>query len=399
MNNKAKIFIAVVITAIVTSIVTLGASTYMRYSISGGEKAFTNKLEMLDAILDLKYLYDYDKDELRENALKAYVDALDEPYTGYFSPEEFDEYTEALQDGYTGIGIIVAVDDEDRIIVLAPFEDSPAYKAGIEPGNILKAVDGVDYSGSELNEAVSVIRGGREGTTVDITIIKESGEEVTLTVERSDISDNSVKSEMLDGGIGYIRITQFNMESENGSHSTSTEFKSKLDELNNQGMERLIIDLRDNPGGLLPEVCDIADTLLPEGTITYIEDKNGKRQTYSSDPECVDIPMVVLINGNSASASEILTGALKDYGAATVVGTTSFGKGIVQDVYTLPDGSGISLTTAKYYTPSGVCIHEIGIEPDIEVEMPEEYKNKYASTIEHSKDTQLQKAIEIIKEK
>lgn len=399
MNNKAKIFIAVVITAIVTSIVTLGASTYMRYSISGGEKAFTNKLEMLDTILDLKYLYDYDKDELRENALKAYVDALDEPYTEYFSPEEFDDYTEVLQDGYTGIGIIVAVDDEDRIIVLAPFEDSPAYKAGIEPGDILKAVDGIDYSGSELNEAVSVIRGGREGTTVDITIIKESGEEVTLTVERSDISDNSVKSEMLDGGIGYIRITQFNMESENGSHSTSTEFKSKLDELKNQGMERLIIDLRDNPGGLLPEVCDIADTLLPEGTITYIEDKNGKRQTYSSDPECVDIPMVVLINGNSASASEILTGALKDYGAAAVVGTTSFGKGIVQDVYTLPDGSGISLTTAKYYTPSGVCIHEIGIEPDIEVEMPEEYKNKYASTIEHSKDTQLQKAIEIIKEK
>jgi carboxyl-terminal processing protease len=164
-------------------------------------------------------------------------------------------------------------------------------------------------------------------------------------------------------------------------------------------MDRLIIDLRDNPGGVLTEACNIADMLLPEGTITYTENKQGERKYYNSDAESLDIPIVILINGNSASASEVLTGALKDYGKAYVVGTTSYGKGIVQDVYPFYDGSGISLTSAKYYTPNGVCIHEIGIEPDETVELPDEYKNEYASLLPRSSDAQLQRAIEIIKEK
>lgn len=398
MSSKAKIFITVLITAFVTCIVTLAAvGVWSLRSYSGG--GFGVKLEILDRILETYYLYDYDKEELSESAAKAYVAALDEPYTEYYTPEEFSSYTENLQDGYTGIGIIVSVDDEDNIVVVAPFENSPAYEAGIEPGDILKAVDGVDYKGAELSQAVSVIRGGQEGTVVNVTIIKKDSGEVNLNIERRDISDESVKTEMLEGDIGYMRISQFNTKSEDGSHSTSTEFEEGLKKLQDEGSKRLIIDLRDNPGGVLTEVCSVADRLLPEGIITYIEDKNGRRKDYNSDADYTDIPLVVLINGNSASASEVLTGALKDYGRATVVGEKSFGKGIVQDVYTLPGGAGISLTTSKYYTPNGICIHEIGIEPDVEVPMPEEYRNVYASTVERDKDTQLKKAIEIIKEK
>lgn len=398
MSSKAKIFIAVLITAFVTFTLTLiavGAWSLKSYS----DSSLTAKMEMLDRMLESRYLYDYDKSDLTESAAKAYVAALNEPYTEYYTPEEFASYTENLQDGYTGIGVIVSVDDDGNIVIVAPFENSPAYDAGIEPGDILKAVDGVDYKGSELSDAVSVIRGGKEGTVVNVTVLKKDGNEVNLNIERRDISNESVKTEMLEDDIGYMRITQFNTKSENGSHSTSTEFKEKLEELKSDGAKRLIIDLRDNPGGVLTEVCDIADKLLPEGVITYIEDKNGRRHDYNSDADYTDISLVVLINGNSASASEVLTGALKDYGKAAVVGETSFGKGIVQDVYTLPGGAGISMTTAKYYTPNGICIHEIGIEPDIEVQMPEEYKDTYASMVEHDKDTQLQKAIEIIKEK
>ena len=399
MSNKLKIIIAVIVTAFVTFLATVAGFTALYLFTHRGDNSFNEKLDLIDSILESKYLYEYDKGEMGENALKAYIEALDEPYTEYYTPQEFSSYTEMLQDGYTGIGIIVSVTDDDKILIIAPFENSPAYEAGIEPGDILKAVDGVEYTGSELNEAVNVIRGGKEGTVVNITIEKKDGSEENLNIIRSDISDESVKSEMLDGGIGYMRITQFNMESENGSHSTSTEFSEQLKELTDGGADRLIIDLRDNPGGILQEACGIADELLGEGVITYTEDKNGKRENYNSDADMVDIPLVVLINGNSASASEVLTGALKAYDRAEIVGETSFGKGIVQDVYSLLDGSGISLTTAKYYAPDGVCIHEIGIEPDVVCEMPEEYKNSYASTVEHDKDTQLQKAIEIIKEK
>ena len=295
--------------------------------------------------------------------------------------------------------MIVGVNENNQIEVIAPFEGSPAFEAGIEPGDILKAVEGVEYSGDNLTEAVDSIKNGKEGTTVNITILRNGAEEINLTVERRDISADSVKSEMLSDNIGYMRITGFNMASQNGEHSTYSEFNDKFSELQNQGMQKLIIDLRDNPGGVLTEACNIADKLLSEGTITYTENKQGERKDYKSDAECVNIPVVVLINENSASASEVLTGALKDYGVATVVGTTSYGKGIVQDVYPFFDGSGISLTSSKYYTPNGVCIHEIGIEPDVKIEMPEEYKDTYSSMIEHDKDVQLQKALEIIKEK
>lgn len=405
MSTTKKIVLTAVITAVVTAVISCNVTSFVKDNIAiylpsdDEDKAFSNKVRAVEEILGKKYLYDYEKDDLREKAIKAYVEGLDEPYTHYYTKSEFSSYIDNIQDGYVGIGVIVGVNENNQIEVIAPFEGSPAFEAGIEPGDILKAVEGVEYSGDNLTEAVDSIKNGKEGTTVNITILRNGAEEINLTVERRDISADSVKSEMLSDNIGYMRITGFNMASQNGEHSTYSEFNDKFSELQNQGMQKLIIDLRDNPGGVLTEACNIADKLLPEGTITYTENKQGERKDYKSDAECVNIPVVVLINENSASASEVLTGALKDYGVATVVGTTSYGKGIVQDVYPFFDGSGISLTSSKYYTPNGVCIHEIGIEPDVKIEMPEEYKDTYSSMIEHDKDVQLQKALEIIKEK
>lgn len=404
MSERKKIVLTAVITAFVTAVVTCSV-TLVSKNISSmlflgdEDEAFANKIKAVDAMLSKKYLYDYDKTKLREIAVSSYVESLAEPYTHYYTPSEFSSYMNNVQDGYVGIGVMVGVNDNNQIEVIAPFEDSPAYKAGVLPGDILKAVEGTEYSGEKLTEAVEAIKKGKEGTTVNITFVR--GEtELELNIERGDVSSASVKAEKLDGSIGYIRITSFNGASENGEHSTSSEFRSKLSELREQGAEKLIIDLRDNPGGVLTEVCNIADALLPEGTITYIEDKSGERKYYSSDAECIeDIPMAVLINGNSASASEVLTGALKDYGRTVVVGERSYGKGLVQEVYPFFDGSGISITSAKYYTPNGTCVQGIGIEPDAIVEMPEEYSNQYISAIAHSDDVQLKKAIELIGEK
>lgn len=405
MGNRKKIVLTAVITAVVTAVVSCGLTSYVKDNISiyfpsaDEDKAFTNKITAIENFLDAKYLYEYDKSKAREAAIKAYVSSLEEPYTEYYTTEEFSSYLDNIEDGYVGIGVIVGVNSDNRIEVVAPFENSPAYEAGIVPGDILKAVEGAEYSGTELTDAVNSIKGGKEGTFVNITIVRDGSEEINLTVERRDISAESVSGEMIDGETGYVRITSFNMSAENGKHSTYTEFADKVDELKNNGMKKMILDLRDNPGGVLTEACSIADMLLPEGVITYTEDKTGERKYYNSDAESVEIPMVILINGNSASASEVLTGALKDYGLATVVGTTSYGKGIVQDVCPFYDGSGMSFTSSKYYTPNGVCIHEIGIEPDVTVELPEELQDMYASELDRSEDTQLQKAIEIIKEK
>lgn len=403
MTEKKKIVLTALITAAATAVVTCGITLFIS-NISAllffgdSDAAFIKKFEAVDTILGKKYLYEFDKTALRENAFKAYVDSLNEPYTHYYTPSEFSSYMGNVQDGYVGIGVMVGVNDDNQIEVIAPFEGSPAYNAGVLPGDILKAVEGTEYSGDKLSEAVDAIKRGREGTSVNITFMRD-GKDINLTIERGDISSDSVKVEMLDGNIGYIRITSFNAASENGEHSTFSEFTDKLTELRNEGADRLIIDLRDNPGGVLTEVCDIADMLLPEGTITYIENKSGDKKYYNSDAQCLDIPIAVLINGNSASASEVLTGALKDYGKAVVIGERSYGKGIVQDVYPFFDGSGISITSAKYYTPNGICVHETGIEPDVTVAMPDKYRDMYVAEIDHSDDVQLKKAIELIKEK
>ncbi|MCC8169995.1 MAG: S41 family peptidase [Oscillospiraceae bacterium] len=398
MTEKKKIVLTAVITAAATFVVTCVGGHYVgkitRYLPNDDEyKNFANKISVIDDYLDKYYLNDYDRNQMLEQAVVGYVDGLDEAYSEYYPAEKFSEYMENVEDSYVGIGVVITLDDDGNIVVLAPFEDSSAYEAGVLPGDIIAEVDGVAYD--DMNAAVDHIKGGEEGTTVDINFIRD-GEIIEKTIERREISSNSVKSEMLDNNIGYVRISAFNMNESGSEQDTYTEFADEVASLQEQGMEKMIIDLRDNPGGILDVACNIADMILPEGIITYTEYKDGSRQDYNSDANEMDIPMVVLINGNSASASEVLTGALKDYGKATVVGTQSYGKGIVQTVFPFLDGSGLTLTVAKYYSPNGVCIHDVGIEPDIVVEMPEKYDGLYASMIEHEDDVQLQKAIEIL---
>ena len=401
MQTRTKIILAVIITAVTTFVITVLGGLYLLVHTFGDvlSSSVYGKLFAMETMLDSNYLYEYDKNAAMENALTAYVDSIDEPYTEYYSPEVFISYLNNIQESYVGIGIIVSVDDNNRIVIIAPFEDSPAYNAGILPGDILTAVEGVEYDGSNLDEAIRIIKGGKIGTTVNITVLRNEKEKIDIAVERDEISDNSVKTEMLEDNIGYMRITGFNMSSDDNEKSTHTEFDKKLTELREKGANRLIIDLRDNPGGVVDEACAVADKFLPEGLIAYTEDKNGNRMDYTSDAEYTDIPIVIIINGNSASAAELFTGALKDYGRALVIGEKSYGKGIVQAVYSFADGAGMSMTTAKYYTPNGICIHEKGIDPDIVVEPRKEDKEKSAAMLEHNTDAQLQKAIEAVKER
>lgn len=397
MTSKNKIVAAVAITAASTAILTCAVKdvqSYMGWGIGENSK-IVSKIGKINNYLDSSYIYDYDKDKMSEMAVTGYVEGLDEPYTHYYSPDEFKRYQEALEESYVGIGAVISVNDNDEMIIISTYEDSGSYEAGILPGDILLAVDGETYSGDKMEEAVARIRKGKEGSTVTLTL-KRNNETFDKTVERKRVTTNSVKSEMLDGDIGYIKISAFNTAESGNDVDTYTEFKENVEKLQNDGMKKMIIDLRDNPGGALDVVCNIADMILPEGIITYMEYKDGSRQDYKSDANELDLPIAVLINGNSASASEVLTGALKDYKKATVIGTKSYGKGVVQSVIPFSDGSGMSLTIARYFSPNGVCIHGEGIEPDINIEMPEEFKDKYASQIDHADDVQLKKAEEVL---
>ncbi len=398
MKPAVKTIITITTTAAVTF-----AGTSALFVLSGdggssvGSDSMSRKLGTVNAYIRNNYLYeDYNMDEMGEAAVKAYVEALDEPYTHYYTPDEFASYMSAIEESYVGIGVVISADEEaGKIIVIAPTEGSPAYNAGIMPGDYITAVDGQPFSGDEMNECVSAIKGGPAGSSVRITI-ERGGQSMDFDINREEIVTESVKSEMLDGNIGYIRITGFNASEQGSDENTFTEFEEQAEALKSQGMQKLIIDLRDNPGGVLDIACDIADYLLPEGIITYTETRSGEREEYYSDEAELDMPIAVLINGNSASASEVLVGALKDYGKAEVIGEKSYGKGIVQAVYPFYDGSGMSMTIAKYYSPNGVCIHGVGIEPDVAVSVPEEYAGYYASDIPREADTQLNKAIEML---
>jgi len=390
------VIISIIVTALSSSIMTAYSIYGKDFSESDNKiQAFERKLSQINELLNEFYFYDIDEVEMLENAVAAYVEGLDEPYTHFFNKEEFKSFTEELEDTYVGIGVVISAGKNGYIEVIAPFEGSPAYAAGILPGDILYKVNGTEYSAEGMDTAVSVIRGGKAGTTVDLVIIRE-GKEFNFTVERGSISTESVATKMLNNGIGYVRISSFNTHDENSKQDTYTEFKAKVSQLEKSGMKKMIIDLRDNPGGALDVVCNISDMLVPEGVITYMQYKNGEREDYMSDANEMNIPMAVLINENSASASEVLTGCLKDYKKATVIGKTSYGKGVVQTVFPFADGTGMSMTIANYFSPSGVCIHGTGITPDIEVDMPEKYKYYYASAVPEEDDTQLQKAIEVL---
>lgn len=400
MKNIYKTAITVLVTAAVTFTATSAAFVIRSYNPNGsvaGTADVKRRLDTINTYLDKHYLYDdIDYEKANNDAVKAYVDSLEEPYTHYYTKSEFESYINNITESYTGIGVVITADSENgKIMVLSPFVDSPAYNAGIKPGDYIIAVDGNKYDDTQMTECVNYITGGEAGTKIKLAIERD-GELTEIEVERGEISEDSVTGKMLGNKIGYVSITGFNTNTEGYEKSTYTEFVECVEKLKGEGMEKMIIDLRDNPGGVMDVVCDIADYLLPEGIITYTETKTGKRKEYTSDENEYNIPMAVLINGNSASASEILTGALKDYKRAVIVGEKSYGKGIVQTTIPFSDGAGMSMTIAKYYTPGGVCIHGVGIEPDVEIMLPDEYKDTFAAYLPQDKDTQLKKAIEIL---
>ncbi len=350
-----------------------------------------DKIETINEIIDEKFYFEASDDEEREEYLyKGLMESLDDPYSVYYTAEEYTEMMDTSTGSYQGIGVSVQQNMETMTItVIRVFQGSGAEDAGLLPKDIVIGVDGRELNGEEVSEVVTWIK-GEPGTTVDVTVYRPStDEEITMTIERRTIENSTVSYRMEENNIGYIEVTEF-------YEKTSEQFELAIEDLQAQGMKALIVDLRNNPGGYVSVVVEMCDLFIEDGTIVYTEDKDGNiiEQYNAVDRNSLDIPMVVLVNGDSASASEIFSGCMKDYGKATIVGTTTFGKGIVQQVIPLNDGSAVKLTIAKYFTPNGNDIHEIGIEPDVVVELPEELL--YEPVIPREQDVQLQKAIELL---
>ena len=343
----------------------------------------------IEALINAYYLDEIDAQQIEDTLYTGMVAGLDDPYSVYYTQEQLESMEEATSGEYSGIGATLSQDpDTKEISVVSCFEGTPAEEAGLLPGDVITGWNGNPVSDMELSELVSKIKTDPdEHLTLSI---ERDGEELKVELTRRAVEVPTVEYEMLGDQIGYIRLLEFD-------EVTAQQFEEAMSDLESQGMEKLIIDVRNNPGGVLQTVCDMLDQFLPEGLIVYTEDKNGKRTEYTSDEEHqFTKPLAVLVNGNSASASEIFAGAIQDYGIGTIVGTTTFGKGIVQKIFYLSDGTGLKLTMAKYYTPKGHDIHKKGIQPDVEVELDEDLQNQ--SSISHEEDNQLKKAISVLQE-
>ena len=343
----------------------------------------------IEELINAYYLDEIDGQKVEDTMYTGMVAGLEDPYSVYYSKEELESMEESISGAYSGIGATLTQDpDTGDLSVVSCFDGTPAQEAGLQPGDVITGWNGNSVEGMELSELVSKIKTDpEEQLTLEI---ERDGETLEVELTRREVQIPTVEYEMLDDQIGYIRLVEFD-------EVTADQFKEALEDLENQNMKKLIIDVRNNPGGVLQLVCDMLDQLLPEGLIVYTEDKNGNRKEYTSDEEHqFTKPLAVLANENSASASEIFAGAIQDYGIGTIVGTTTFGKGIVQRTFYLSDGTGVKLTVAKYYTPKGHDIHKKGITPDVETELDEELKNQ--SSISHEEDNQLQKAIEVLQE-
>lgn len=346
------------------------------------------KMKVIENVIDT-YFYkeDVDKDAMVDGIFKGMVESLGDPYSEYYSKEELESLYQDSFGVYYGVGAYVSLDTATGLAkVSGIIADSPAEEADLRAEDIIYKVDDVDVTGMSLQETVSLIKGD-ENTTVKLTLIRD-GKEIEKEVTRRKVESPTVKFEMLDDGMAYIQITEFDTV-------TVDQFTEAMAMARGNDMKGLILDLRSNPGGNLSSVVSIAKQMLPKGLIVYTEDRDGNREEYSCDgSKELDVPMVVLVNGNSASASEILAGAIKDYGIGTLVGTTTFGKGIVQRPIELSDGSAVKLTISSYYTPNGINIHGIGIEPDVECEFDSEryYSDKaYDNQLEKAKEVLLQK--------
>lgn len=367
----------------------------------------TKKITTLQQIIDKYFLFDEDTTKVEDWIYKGMMYGLDDPYTVYYTAEEYEKLTEDTEGEYHGIGVMISQNRSTGLItVIKVFKDTPAAEAGMRPGDILYKVGDMEVTGIDLDILVKDYIKGKDGSKVTLTVFRqEEGEYVDMTMERRSVTVQTVEHKMLDDNVGYIEVSQFDVV-------TAAQFKSAIDDLEKKGMEKLVIDLRNNPGGVLDTVVSMLDYVLPDDLIiegdknlvrtnpdatllVYMADKNGKGgQNYASDGHSLDLPMAVLVNGESASASEVFSGAMKDYGRATIVGTTTFGKGIVQNLIPLDNGTAIKMTTAHYYTPSGFDLHGKGVEPDVEVELKEELKNQI--TIDPAEDNQLQEALKAL---
>ena len=340
-----------------------------------------SKIEELKDYISSNYYLPVDDSTFEEAMIKGMFESLKDPYSVYFNKKEFKDFNEQTSGKYAGIGVYVTINDDNLIEVISPIEGTPSERAGLKPKDKIIKVNGMDVSKENYQEAIDIMK-GEPGTDVTITIARNGIDPFDVVITREIITIKAVTSKVLEGNIGYIRIKSFDT-------SSHDEFKEHLNKLNDMGIKGLIIDLRNNPGGSLYSVDKIADMLLGEQIIVYTEDRGGHKEYYNSDPKKVNLPIAVLVNGGSASASEILTGAIKDSNSGIIIGTQTYGKGVVQTVNSLDDGTGFKLTTSQYFTPNGNNINKVGITPDIVIEFDENAED----------DNQLNKAIEVIKEK
>lgn len=396
-NRIYKIIMIVAIAVFLTFMVTsISLYTYfvnnpisITSKSSSSSKDIAGTLQKYKEIIDKYYLGNVDEEKLKEGAIKGYIEGLGDPYTEYISADEMENYLSDTMGNFVGIGIYMVKNTEKgKIQVLAPIKGSPAEKAGIQAGDLILTVDGVDYSADEMTIASNKIK-GEEGTTVTIEVLRGT-ETKKYELKREKVKVNQVEGKVLSNNIGYINFTSFD-------ETTADDFKAKFEELNNQGIKSLIIDLRNNGGGIVDQALQIADYVADKDSVLLYEvDKNNKEtiKKAKTDP-IINMPIIILTNENTASASEILAGALKDLGKAKTVGTTTYGKGVIQQILKLSDGSGLKVTIEEYQTPNRSKIHKIGIAPDEEVKLPDSVTN--VLNVTESEDTQLQKAIEMLK--
>ncbi|MCT4595735.1 MAG: S41 family peptidase [Anaeromicrobium sp.] len=402
MYKKRSIFSYVAV-VLITAILTFGITNFITLKV--GEKVVISrqnyeyyedldktygKMISLKNYIDSEYYTSTDDKNFEDSIIKGLFSALDDPYSVYMGKKEFDDFMTHTSGTYGGIGVIMTPGKDGFITVVAPIEDTPGEKAGLKSNDKILKVNGKEVTADKLDEAVTIIK-GEAGTKVNLTVLRPETEKTFgVDITRQNIRLKTVKSKIMDNNIGYMRISMFDEQ-------TAKDFKTHLSRLEKENINGLIIDLRNNPGGLLSQCTEIADLLLGKGTIVYTQDRTGKKTYEKSDESKVDFPYVLLVNKGSASASEILAGAVKDTNSGVLIGTTTFGKGLVQQVKPLKDGTGFKLTTAQYFTPNGTYIHGKGIDPNIVVELPVELKEKIS--LSDKEDVQLQKALEVVNEK
>ena len=388
---KHKEYTAGVLTGVLVVTLAVGGVKFVQQRQYNGvlsDSSHVQKIEYLEKLIDQEYLGEVDNDEMAEGVYAGLVYGLGDVYSRYYTADEYAQETASTDGAYAGIGVSIQKNKNGGVQIAECYEGGPGAEAGLQTGDVITAINDTDVTDMELSDVVSLIRENKDKTIV-LTVFRENEEKSReISVDVTDVELPSVFGEMLDKKTGYIQITQF-------TGVTPQQYKDTFAELKDKGMERLVIDLRDNPGGLLTSVCDILREILPEGLIVYTEDKYGNREEETCDGKNkLDMPLAVLVNENSASASEIFAGAVQDHGVGTIVGTTTYGKGVVQELRQLSDGSAVKLTVSNYYTPNGNSINKVGIKPDVEVKLASVLLNK--DEITHEEDNQLQKALNVI---